>query len=227
MRARLGCSAIIAISLALLAAVGYTGYAGTTIYRQLDSGRQELVAAQASISAATQSGDPAQLQAAVAQLKQAERDFSDAAARSRDDPALRLAGSLPSAGRQLNAVTHLAAIGADMSRAGQAAATVGIAAAGLKQQYAGRTLTPDDLQTLLQQAQGLAKDYSASTETIGAELRAAHGERARVTTTDLIAPLKAAYDEVDRALGDADTALLHYQDVKQLLSDFLGVRLPP
>jgi hypothetical protein len=113
-----------------------------------------------------------------------------------------------------------------MSRAGQAAATVGIAAAGLKQQYAGRTLTPADLQTLLQQAQGLAKDYSASTQTIGAQLRAAHAERAQVTTTDLIAPLKNAYDEVDRALSDADTALLHYQDVKQLLSDFLGVRLP-
>jgi hypothetical protein len=210
----------------LVAAIGYTGYAGTTVYRQLDSGRQELEGAQASISAAAQSGDPAQLRAAAAQLKQAERDFTDAARRSRDDPALRLAGGLPSAGRQLNAVTHLAAIGADMSRAGEAAAAVGIAAAELKQQYGGRTLTPGDLQTLLQQAQGLARDYSASTQAIGAELRAAHAERAQVTTTDLMAPLKSAYDEVDRALSDADTALLHYQDVKQLLSDFLGVQLP-
>jgi hypothetical protein len=226
MRARLGCAAVLAIVLALVAAIGYTGYAGTTIYRQLDSGRRELVAAQASISAAAQSGDPAQLRAAAAQLRQAERDFSDAAVRSRDDPALRLAGGLPSAGRQLNAVTHLAAIGADMSRAGEAAAAVGIAAAELKQQYGGRTLTPDDLQTLLQQAQGLARDYSASTQAIGAQLHAAHAERAQVTTTDLMAPLKSAYDEVDRALSDADTALLHYQDVKQLLSDFLGVRLP-
>jgi hypothetical protein len=226
MRGRLGCAAVLAIVLALVAAIGYTGYAGTTIYRQLDSGRQELVAAQASISTAAQSGDPAQLRAAAAQLKQAERDFTDAAARSRDDPALRLAGGLPSAGRQLNAVTHLAAIGADMSRAGEAAAAVGIAAAELKQQYGGRTLTPDDLQALLQRAQGLARDYSASTQAIGAELRAAHAERAQVTTTDLMAPLKSAYDEVDRALSDADTALLHYQDVKQLLSDFLGVRLP-
>ncbi len=227
MRARLGCSAVVAIVLAFVAALGYTGYAGTTIYRELDSGRQELMAAQAGISAAAQSGDPAQLQAAAAQLRQAERDFSDAAARSRGDPALRLAGTLPSAGRQLDAVTHLAAIGADMSRAGEAAAAVGIAAAGLKQQYAGRTLTADDLQTLLGQAQGIARDYSASTQAIGAELRAAHAERAQVTTTDLMAPLKSAYDEVDRALSDADTALLHYQDVKHVLSDFLGVKLPP
>ena len=152
MKGRLGCAAVIAPVLLLVAAVGYTGYAGTIVYRQLDSGRQELVAAQASISAATQSGDPAQLQAALAQLKQAERDFSGAAARSRDDPALRVTSGFPMAGRQLKAVTHLAAIGADMSRAGQAAATVGIAAAELKQQYSGRTLTPDDLQTLLQQA---------------------------------------------------------------------------
>ena len=227
MRSRLGCSAVIAIVLALLAAIGYTGYAGTTLYRQLDSGRQELVAAQDSITAAAQSGDLAQLRAAAAQLRLAERDFSAAAARSSTDPALRLAGGLPSAGRQLHAVTHLAAIGADMSRAGEAAAVVGIAAAELKQQYAGRTLTPDDLQTLLQQAQGIARDYNASTQAIGAQLRAAHAERAQVTTTDLMAPLKDAYDGVDRALREADTAFLRYQDVKQVLSDFLGVRLPP
>ena len=226
MKGRLGCAAVIATVLLLVVAVGYTGYAGTIVYRQLDSGRQELVAAQASISAASQSGDPAQLQAALAQLKQAERDFSDAAVRSRDDPALRVTSGFPLAGRELKAVTHLAAIGADISRAGQAAATVGIAAAELKQQYAGRALTPDDLQTLLQQAQGLARDYSASTQAIGGQLRAARAERAQVTTTGLIAPLKDAYDEVDRALAAADTALLHYQDVKQLLSDFLGVALP-
>ena len=226
MKGRLGCAAVIAPVLLLVAAVGYTAYAGKTVYGQLDSGRQELVAAQAGISAAAQSGDPAQLQAALAQLKLAERDFSDAAVRSRDDPALRVTSGFPMAGRQLKAVRHLAAIGADMSRAGQAAAAVGIAAAGLKQQYAGRTLTPGDLQTLLQQAQGLARDYSASTQTIGAQLRAAHAERAQVNTTGLIAPLKDAYDAVDRALTDADTALLRYQDVKQLLSDLLGVALP-
>jgi hypothetical protein len=226
MRARLGCAAIV-ILLGLAAAIGYTGYAGMTVYRQLDSGRQELVAAQASMGAASQTADPAQLRSVAAQLRQAERDFNDVVGRSRDDPALRLAGGLPSAGRQLDAVTHLAAIGGDMSRAGQAAAAVGIAVAGLRQQYAGRTLTADDLQTLLQRAQGIAKDYSASTQAIGAQLRAAHAERAQVTTTDLVAPLKNAYDEVDRALSDADIAFLHYQDVKQVLSDYLGVRLPP
>jgi len=53
MRARRGCGAIIGIVLlALLATVGYTAYAGTAVYRQLDSGRQELVAAQAELSTA-------------------------------------------------------------------------------------------------------------------------------------------------------------------------------
>lgn len=226
MRARLGCAAIIAILLALVAAVGYTGYAGTTIYRQLDSGRQELVGAQSSMNAAAQSADPTLLRAAAAQLKQAERDFSDAGGRSRDDPALRLAGGIPLAGHNLDAVSHLAAIGADMSRAGEAAVAVAIAAAGLKQQYAGRTLTQDDLQTLLQQAQGIARDYSASTQAIGAQLQAAHAERAQVTTTKLMGPLRSAYDEVDQALTAADTAFLRYQDVKQVLSDYLGIRLP-
>ena len=227
MKARHGRGAVIAILLlALLAVIGYAGYAATSVYRQLDSGRQQLVAAQASMSAAARSGDPAQLQAAVSQLRQAERDFSDAGRRSKGDPALRLAGGIPAAGRQLDATAHLATIGADMSRAGESAAAVAMQVAALKQEYAGRTLAPDDLQSLLQQAQLIARDYSASTRAIGEQLRAAHAERARVTTTDLVAPLKTAYDEVDRALAEADTAFLRYQDVGQVLSDLLGVRLP-
>jgi hypothetical protein len=228
MKARSGCAAVMAlVLLALLALSGYTAYAGTAVYRQLDSGRQELVAAQTSLGGAAGSADPAQVQTAVAQLKQAEHDFNDAGRRSRNDPALRLAGAAPGAGRQLDATAHLAAIGADMSRAGEAAATVAIQAAGLKQKYAGRTLTPDDLQSLLAQAQTIATEYSASTRAIGEQLRAARAERAQVTTTDLVAPLRNAYDEVDRALAEADTAFLRYQDVRRVLSDFLGVRLPP
>ncbi len=113
-----------------------------------------------------------------------------------------------------------------MSRAGEAAAEVAIQVVGLKQQYAGRTLTPDDLQIVLKKAQGIAKDYSASTRAIGQHLRAAHTERAQVTTTELVGPLKDAYDAVDRALAQADTAFFRFQDVRQVLSDFLGVRLP-
>jgi hypothetical protein len=226
-RSNHGRGAVIAIiALALLAMVGYAGYAGTAVYQQLDSGRQELVAAQASMSAAVQSADPAQLVVVADQLKQAERDFSDAGGRARNDPALHVAGAIPAAGRNLDATAHLAAIGADMSRAGQAAAVVAIQVARLKQQSAGRTLSPDDLQVLLQQAQGIARDYSASTQAIGQQLRAAHAERAQVTTTDLAGPLRDAFDAVDRALAEADTAFLRFQDVRQVLSDFLGVRLP-
>jgi hypothetical protein len=227
MRARRGCGAVIAVALlALLATAGYTAYAGTAVYRQLDSGRQELVAAQASMTAAARSADPAQLQAVAAQLRQAEVDFSGAGERSANDPALRLVAGVSAAGRQLEATRHLAGIGADMSRAGEAAMTVAIEVAGLKQKYAGKPLTADDLQLLLQQAQVIARDLSVSTQAIGQQLRAAHGERALVTTTDLVAPLKSAYDEVDRALAEADTAFLRYQDVRTVLSDFLGVQLP-
>lgn len=227
MRAGDGRGTIVAIVvLALLAMVAYMGYAGTTVYQHLDSGRQELAAAQAGMKAATQSGDAGQLRASAAQLRQAEADFFEAGRRARNDPALRLLGGMPGADRNLDAVTHLAAIGADMSRAGEAAAAVAIQVAGLRQQYAGRTLTPDDLQVVLQQAQGIARDYSASTQAIGQQLRGAHGERAQVTTTDLVGPLKDAYDAVDAALAQADTAFLRFQDVRQVLSDFLGVRLP-
>ena len=87
----------------------------------------------------------------------------------------------------------------------------------------------DDARTTrtAQEAQTIARTYSASTRAIGEQLRAAHAEREQVTATDLLAPLRDAYDQVDRALAEADTAFLRYQDVKQVLSDFLGVRLPP
>ena len=222
---RLGLLAAI-VTLALLVAGGYTATAGVAVYQDLDGGRQALVAAQASMTAAARVGDPAQLEEAAAQLRVAERHFSDAEARSTTDPALRVVGGLPRAGRQLEASTHLAAIGADMSRAGEGAAAVAIQVARLKQKYAGRTLTADDLQAALQEAQVIARTYGTSIQAISQQLRAAHAERAQVDTTELVGPLKDAYDAVDRALAEADTSFRRYQDVRQVLSDLLGVQLP-
>ncbi len=170
-----------------LAAAGYTTYAGNRVYQSLESGRRQLVAAQASMNAAAHSADPRLLAAAAAQLQHAERD---------------------------------------MSRAGEGAAAVAIQVAALKQKYAGRPLGADDLEAALEEAQAIARNYSASTRAIGEQLHAAHAERERVTTTDLIGPLRDAYDQVDRALVEADTAFLRYQDVRQVLADFLGVRPP-
>jgi hypothetical protein len=178
------------------------------------------------MTAAARTGDPAELQSAAAQLKVAERHFDNAQARSVTDPALRLASGTPGAGRQLEASTHLAAIGADMSRAGEGAAAVAIQVAGLNQKYAGHPLTADDLQVALQEAQAIARTYSASIQAISQELQAAHAERARVDTGRLLGPLHEAYNAVDRALADADTSFRRYQDVRQVLSDFLGVKLP-
>jgi len=223
---RLGLVAVIVI-LALLAGGGYTAVAGAAVYQDLDGGRQALVAAQASMTAAAGAGDLGELQSAAAQLKVAERHFSAAHARSASDPALRLLGGVPQAGRQLAASTHLAAIGADLSRAGEGAVVVAIHVADLKRTYAGRTLTADDLQAALQDAQGIARTYSASIQTISQQLRAAEAERAQVDTSQLLGPLKDAYDAVDRALAVANTSFRRYQDVRQVLSDFLGVQLPP
>jgi len=222
---RLGLIAAIVI-LALLAGGSYTALAGASVYQDLDGGRQALVSAQASMAAAARTGDLAELGNAAAQLKLAERHFDDARSRSSSDQALRLVGRVPGAGRQLAASTHLAAIGADMSRAGQAAAEVAIQVAALKQKYASRALTPADLQAALREAQVIASTYSASIQAITQQLRAAHAERAQVDTAGLVGPLKDAYDAVDRALAEADTSFRRYQDVRQVLSDFLGVQLP-
>src|SRR5256885_14657323 len=128
---RRGRGAIIAIvALALLALVAYTGYAATTVYQQLEGGRQELVAAKADMSAAKLSIDPAQLRASAAHLRQAERDFSEAGRRARNDPALRALAGLPAAGRHPDALTHPAAVGADQSPAGEAATPLAVPGAG-------------------------------------------------------------------------------------------------
>lgn len=227
MRAGAGLGRLVAIVvLAVILGTGYTAYAGDRVYQGLDSGRQELAAAQANINAAQHSGDIGQLHSAASELDQAEQDFGDAEQRSRTDPGLRLASSVSAAGNQIDGAGHLAAIGGDLTRAGQAVVAIATQVAQLKQQYAGKPLTPDDLQALLEKAQTIAANYKGSIDQIGAELKAAHNERAQVTTTGLVPPLRSAYDAVDRALADADTAYLRYQDVRRVLSDLLGVALP-
>ena len=215
------------VILALLLFAGYTAAAAAAVYQDLDGGRQALVAAQAGMKAATRTGDAGQLQDAAAQLQLAERHFNDARARSSTDPALRAVGRLPQAGGQLAASTHLAAIGADMSRAGEAAAVVAIQVAALRQKYAGKILTADDLQAALQEAQGIARTYGASIRAIDPQLRAAHTERSEVDTNALVGPLTDAYAAADRALAEADISFARYQDVRKVLSDFLGVQLAP
>jgi len=222
---RVGLVAAIVI-LVLLVVGGDMASAGAAVYRDLDGGRQALVAAQASMTAAARTGDPAELQSAAAQLKIAEQHFNAARQRSATDPVLGLAGGIPGADRQWQASIQLAAIGADMSRAGEGAAIVAIQVAGLKQKFAGRPLTADDLQAALQEAQAIARTYSASIQSIGYELHAAHAARTQVDASQLLGPLRDAYDAVDRALAEADTSFRRYQDVRRVLSDFLGVRLP-
>ena len=226
MRARRGRIVVVTVIIGGLLAAGYTTYAAGRVYQSLESGRRELVAAQASMKAAAHTGDPDQIRAAATQLKRAELDFDDANQRSSADPALRLVGGVPAASHQIEASAHLAAIGADMSRAGESATAVAIQLAALEQKYGGRPLSVDDLQAVLEEAQTIARTYSASTRAIGEQLHAAHAERERVTTTDLVTPLSDAYGQVDRALAEADTAFLRYQDVRQVLSGFLGIRLP-
>lgn len=213
------------VVLALLIVVGYTSYATFSLYQDLENGRSALASAQASLIASQRSADPASLQSVAGQLQQAEHDFTDASQRARRDPSLRLAGALPGSRDQIDGAARLGAIGADLSRAGEAATTIALQVAALRLQYRS-TLTPDDLQALLQRAQAIAVDYKASIEQIGAQLRAAHSERAQVTTTGLIGPLQNAYAEVDHALDQADTAFVRYQDVRSVLADLLGVALP-
>ena len=213
------------VVLAVLVSLAYGAFATFSVYQDLENGRIALASAQSSLVAAEHSADLNSLQSVASQLRQAEQDFTDAGQRARQDPALRLAGAVPGSGEQVDAAARLGAIGADLSRAGQAATAIALQAAALRQQYRG-TLTPDDLQAILQRAEVIATNYKGSIDAIGVQLKAAHAERAGVTTTGLVSPLQNAYAEVDRALERADSAFIHYQDVRSVLSDLLGVALP-
>lgn len=226
-RACRGSAAVVAILvLPVLIVAGYGAYASFSVYRDLENGRASLASAQASLTASERSADRASLQSVALRLQQAEREFSDASSKARQDPELRVAGALPGTGRQIDAAARLGAIGGDLSRAGQAATAIALQAAALRQQYGGRALSAEDLQAILQQAQTIAASYKGSIDEIGLQLKDAHAERAEVTTTGLLGPLRHAYDEVDRALEQADTAFVRYQDVRRVLSDLLGVPLP-
>jgi len=80
---------LLLVVLALIVAVGYTVIAGTAVYQQLDSGRQELVAAQSTLAAASRASDRGKLTAAATQLKRAQDDFTGAQDRVRHDVALQ------------------------------------------------------------------------------------------------------------------------------------------
>jgi hypothetical protein len=217
---------VVLLLLAIVAAAGYTAFSSVRVYQQLDSGRRELVAAQAGLAAAGRSGDDGTLATVAGQLRQAELDFDDAQTRARQDPAFTILGRVAVAQKEIDAAAHLAAIGADISRAGESAAAIAVQVARLKRQYAGQALTPDNLPGLLRQVEAIATNYAASARAIGDQLRAAHTERAAVRTTGLVTPLRDAYGQVDAALADADSAFLRYQDVRAVLSDLLGVSLP-
>lgn len=218
---------ILVVLLVMAVAVGYGAYAANGVYQDLVSGRDHLVAGQADLDAATKSGDPATVRLAAAELAAAEAEFQRGSALLESDVALRVVARLPGSKDQVVAVAHLAAIGEDMTRAGSAAAQIADGVIGLKQTYAGRTLSAADLAALAHDADALAQRYAVAVSAIGRDLQAAHRERAGVTTTALVPPLRSAYDQVDVALAGADAAFLQFQDPRRILSQFFGIVLPP
>jgi hypothetical protein len=211
--------------MALLACVAYGGYSVLAVYQRLDSGRQELLAGSSRLASTGQLA-PESPEAAAAGLRRAENDFEAARARARQDPAFRVLAAIPAGARQVDAGARLGAIGADVSRAGESAAAIASELEALRRRYSGKPLTPADLPVALQQAEAIATDYAASARSISDQLRAAHAERAAVRTQGLLPPLDDAYTQVDSLLAEADSAFSHYEDVRGVLSEMLGVPIP-
>lgn len=217
---------VLALLLAILVVAGYTVWAGNAVYQDLSTGGDQLVLGQANLAAALKSGDLATLRAAAADFEAASTGFQNGSARLNNDVALQFGARLPGSRDQVAASAHLAAIGYDMAHAGAAAEQIGEGVVNLRDAYAGRPLSPADLAGLGRDADALAQRYAAAATAIGQDLKAALKERAQVTTTALVAPLRSAYAEVDTALAEADSALRQFQDPKQVLSQLLGATLP-
>jgi hypothetical protein len=217
--------AALLLVLVLVGAAGYTTVAGVRVYQGLDQGATLLASGQARLDSGVRAGDLGQVQAAERDLTAAEAQFVAAYNRLRSDPAVRAAGSVPTLGDQTKASAHLAAIGADMSRAGHSLSQIALEMLKLKETYSNQPPS-GSLEELRRQAQLLVKQYGALAQAALDQLKAAHQERAQVTTAGLIAPLQQAYQDVDTALAQADRELARYQDLRQAVSDFLGIALP-
>ena len=204
---------------------GYSVAAGATVYQRLDTGRDHLVRARDILNEAAR-GELSQVPLALPELLDAEQAFMDAAGRVRGDIVFRSLGHVPAIHDQVRATAHLAAIGVDLSRALRPVAQGTEAAVQLKERYGGRPLTLAEGIVLLQQADALATQYAWVSGTVQTEVRAAHEERSLVKTTTLVPALRLAYDQVDETLALADDALLRYQNMRQVLSQVLGLELP-
>ena len=217
---------LLIVVLLLVAGAGYSAYAANGVYQDLGSGRDHLVAGQADLEAAIKNGDPATARQAASELAAAQADFRRGSARLENDPALRFGAGLPGSKDQVAAVAHLAAIGADMTAAGSAAEQIAEAVIRLKQAYAGRSWTVADVAALARDADALAQRYAVAAGAIQEDLRAAHQERAQVSTPGLVPPLRTVYGQLDMALAEADTAFLQFQDARRILSQLFGITLP-
>ena len=190
------------------------------------SGEDRLMRAQADLDMAVRRSDPQAAARASSALADSQDDFAGARDKTQSDPGLRLLHALPGAGLQVDATGRLAAIGSELSLAGMSAASITSDVLRLKQAYAGKRLTLADLAALRAQVDGLVARSGSASQAIAASLKAAHAQRAQVKTTDLIAPLHSAYDQVDAALAQADEAYIRYGDVRLLVSQALGIPIP-
>ena len=211
--------------LALVAAIGYLAWISSTVANDMRRGESRLVGAQQDLDEAVRQNNPLAAQRASTALAESRDDFTSARAKTQNDPGLRLLAALPAASSQVDATGRLAAIGTDLSRAGESAAGITSDVLRLKQAYAGKALTLQEVPALRAQVDALVARSQSASQSIAASLRAAHAERAQVKTTDLIPPLHSAYDQVDAALARADEAYVRYGNVRLMVSQALGIAI--
>ena len=209
--------------LAVLAACAYLAWVSMALAKDMRGGEDRLVGAEADLELAVRRSDPQAAARASSALAQSHDDFAQARVKTQSDPGLRLLGALPAASSQVDATGRLAAIGSELSRAGESAAAITSEVLRLKQAYAGKTLTLQELPALRAQVDQLVARSRSASQAIAAALSTAHTQRAQVNTTDLIPPLRSAYDQVDGALAQADEAYVRYRDVRLLVSQVLNI----
>lgn len=206
-----------AIAVVVLAAIlAVAGWHYVTLYRDLAGARDELVAAQESLSGVGFEAEATDLRAAGARLDRAESKIDSASRHFRFDPLIRLAGVLPRVGDQVDAAGALIDIAGTFVDLGQAATRTGLVAVEVRENR--RPGDPPLTHALVD----LLRDTSDEADEIQQLADRAARQRSELGDRPLWRPLDNARKRIDEELPGLVDGASQLAQASDILPAFMG-----
>jgi hypothetical protein len=213
-RGILGHRRLLVASLALVAVL-LAGWHYYTLYVSLTGAREDLLAAQARLSAVGLDVGAADLAVARERLHSASANVDRARSHMRWDPLLHLAGVLPRLDDQVAAAHDLVDIAGLLVQVGQNATLAGDKAVALRDR-------PPTGEPLTQSLVALLDDTREDLERMDALTRELVDRRLRMGDANLLPPLSRARERLDKELPRVANFIEEAKQSQQLLPRFLG-----